>query len=265
MDILPIAFVAIALDGARPGAPAGNGGSRRVDSLVTLFGRTPRSAMFIALETTPGSGLIRLVVADPAGTTVQQRNSASLLSSRRPWPGNGAAIAARPGGVELNGIDQTFLRFARPARSGWRDGKTPLRLQLSGASAAIRALRDCEEETLRQWGVDIAARSALSRLPKPAGAGAIEWFRWQDYPDEAVRARASGTVVARVAVDPAGSVSNCTVVVGRPSRARQAHMRKSRQARSLQAGFGLRRQSGPFGLYRPDGLADAVRNEAAPI
>lgn len=220
--ILPILFVALTL-GAQgvDGAPAAPWRIERVDSRCTLsWTRSGPTTLRLALDTTPGSGLLRLVAADAAWGDQAAGKAAAmpfLLDPGGPVAGERKrAIGSFAGGsVEMSGIESSFLATFAEARSIRleKNGRTPFRLHLQDAAAAVSAFRDCEETSLREWGVDTVARAALSRLPKPAGAGAIEWFRWQEYPDEAVRAGAGGTVVARITVSRAGSPADCAVVV----------------------------------------------------
>ncbi|MGZ8979069.1 MAG: energy transducer TonB, partial [Allosphingosinicella sp.] len=221
MDLLPIAFAALALGPGTEEGPTGPWRVERADSHCTLIRQEPGARpLHLTLEMTPGTGQIRIMAADPAWSDRDAAKAAAmpfLLDPGGPVVGE----KARPvrnlagAGVELAGIDQAFLATFAEARSIRleRDGRTPFRVQLPEIAAAVSALRDCEEDSLRQWGVDTAARAALRRLPKPAGAGAITWFRWQEYPDAAVIAGASGTVVTRIAVDSAGGAKSCTVVV----------------------------------------------------
>jgi TonB family protein len=228
MNILPAALAALTLGDAAPEpAPAGPWRVERIDSRCTLIreeaGARPR---FLALETTPGSGVIRLIAADPGWSGFSPAEAAAMrfiLEPGDPVAGERVGPIRKPAGagVELNSVDWSFLGAFASAGAIRMEGKgrSPVRLELAGASSAVRALRHCEEDSLRQWGIDTGARAGLRRLPKPAGAGAISWFRWEEYPEEAVRARASGTAVARVAVDAAGRPANCSVVVsaGHPS------------------------------------------------
>lgn len=177
-------------------------------------------AQRLTLDTTPGSGLLRLAATDPAWGDQAAGKAAAmpfLLDPGGPVAGERKrALSSFAGGsVELSGIEPTFLAALAQARSIRLEekGKTPFGLGLPDAAAAVRAFRDCEESRLRDWGVDTAARAALGRLPRPAGAGAVEWFRWQEYPREAARAGVGGTAVARITVSPAGSPADCAIVV----------------------------------------------------
>jgi TonB family protein len=168
----------------------------------------------------PGAGVVRIVVTDPAWSARDSARAAAMklfldpggpveIDKVRPIP------SADGRGVEM-AEDHSFLTALASARSIRleRKGRIAFRAELPDSAGAVRALLDCEEGALREWGFDIAARAALSRLPRPAGVGAVSWFRWQDYPEEAVLARASGMVVARISVDSSGRAAACAVVVG---------------------------------------------------
>jgi TonB family protein len=228
MNLLQIAFAALTASGA--GAPEASAGSwkvERIDSQCTLFRQeTGARPTFLALQTLPGSGLIRLIVADPAWSdtaAVEAASSSVLLDNGGAVTGEKARPVHTPAGagVEMTGIDQSVLATIAAAGSIRLEGKGKTRflMKLPHAAAAVGEFRDCEAGSLREWGVDTVARAGLRRLPKPAGAGIIEWFRWQDYPHEAVRARISGTVVARIAVSVSGAATDCAVAVTSGHRA----------------------------------------------
>ena len=84
---------------------------------------------------------------------------------------------------------------------------------LTGAAAAVKALRTCENDLLKSWGVDLAT---LDRAAKPAvlagDADPSTWFGPDDYPPEVQRANLSGRVLTRVAIGPDGHVADCAVV-----------------------------------------------------
>jgi TonB family protein len=217
---LPILFAALTLGASEAeAAPTGPWRIERVDSRCTLSWRgSGPKPLLLTLDTTPGSGLIRLVAADPGWGDQAAAKAAAMPFILDPG-GPVAGEKERPissvagGSVELAGVDRSFLAAFAKARSIRleKKGKTPFRLDLPAAAAGVGAFRDCEERSLSEWGVDAAAHGALGRLPKAAGAGAVEWFRWQEYPDGA---GVSGTVVARITVSPAGSPVECAVVVG---------------------------------------------------
>ena len=173
----------------------------------------------LTLDMTPGTGLLRLRLIDSAWSEQAAAEAAGMPVSLDPGrivAGTGAkpirdSIGA---GIEIGGIEGSALAGFGTARSIGVEGgrKSRLRLALPDAAAAVEALSECEEDALRRWGIDPAARASLARLPKPTGGDSLAWFRWQDYPKQAIRERASGTVVVRVDVDADGNPARCAVV-----------------------------------------------------
>jgi TonB family protein len=222
MNLLSIVFAVLAASGAGAGeAPSGSWRVERIDSHCILLGPGPGpKPQLLTIKTTPGSGLLQLAVTDPSWSYREASRAAQMqfvldpggpVTGERAIPVRNSAGA----GVEISGIDPSFLAaFAEAASIRLEQkGKVLFRAQLSDAPAWVRAFRDCEDDSLRQWGVDVAARTALTRLPKPAGAGAIGWFRWQEFPQEASKPGTSGTTIARIAVDAAGRPASCAVAV----------------------------------------------------
>jgi hypothetical protein len=84
-------------------------------------------------------------------------------------------------------------------------------IAIDSARRAVAALRECETDALRQWGVDPVAFAAAS---EPPAGEAARFFRDTDYPSEALRAGISGMSLVRIDVDANGRVGVCTPVLG---------------------------------------------------
>ena len=221
MRILPLVAAALLGGQSVPDGPAE--GPWRVDwadaRCTLVWEESGETRRFLSLDVIPGSGLLRLRLVDSGWTDYAAAEAAAMPVSLDPG-GTVAGTGVRPirdasgGAVEIHGVEGTALAAFAAARSiGMdRDGRSVFRLRLPGAGAAVASLRKCEEDALRRWGIDPAARASLSRLPKPVGGTPLAWFRWQDYPKQAMRERASGAAVARVDVDPAGKPLRCAVV-----------------------------------------------------
>jgi TonB family protein len=219
--ILPL--VSAALIGAQPVPDGAAERSWRVDwadaRCTLIWEQSAETRRLLSLDVIPGSGLLRLRLVDSGWSDYAAAEAAGMPVSLDPG-GAVAGTGARPirnatgGGVEIHGVEDTALAAFAAARSigMGRDGRSVFRLQLPGAGAAVASLRKCEEDALRRWGIDPAARASLRRLPKPVGGSPLAWFRWQDYPKQAMRERASGAAVARVDVDPSGKPVRCAVV-----------------------------------------------------
>jgi TonB family protein len=84
-------------------------------------------------------------------------------------------------------------------------------LPLPQADKALAALRECEDDSLRSWGLDPKVIRSL-RTPVKQVESAADWLSDSDYPDQAIRDEASGSVLTRLKVDADGRVSDCLVV-----------------------------------------------------
>lgn len=94
-----------------------------------------------------------------------------------------------------------------------------VRVPLRSASAAVAALRDCENSRMRDWGIDPVAWRALKARPLPINP--TSWFTSDDYPIGAVFEGLQGDVISRLEVGPDGRVTDCTSL----NRNRPAHAR----------------------------------------
>lgn len=78
-------------------------------------------------------------------------------------------------------------------------------LPIGRMTSALAAYNKCNDSLLRLWGADPAAMIA-------PGSWSLDWFRYSDYPESAVRRRAEGRVVALIAVDTSGRATSCKIV-----------------------------------------------------
>lgn len=121
------------------------------------------------------------------------------------FKGSGRAV------VKLTKLDREFVDAFRAARAIRVETPLgPLAVPILGAGKASAALDLCVDEVLKGWGVDTVAQRSLKKLPK--NADGYGFMRGSDYPDVAVNMGKSATVVARLNVDAAGQITNCTVV-----------------------------------------------------
>lgn len=88
------------------------------------------------------------------------------------------------------------------------DGRS-VALTLPSAGRALKVLNQCETTMLKDWGVDPELdRKLTAKLSGNPG----RYFGPSSYPSEALRARASGRVVALLSVTGEGKVATCRVV-----------------------------------------------------
>jgi TonB family protein len=127
------------------------------------------------------------------------------------------------------GVDDLPDRFARSeAIALERNGRRLVEVAYPAAAQAVEALRTCSDDLMAGWGIDTAARRALSRLPQ---GNAARFITNDDYPERALRAGEEGSVVVRVRVEPDGRVGECVPISSSGSEAidrRTCHIFTSR-------------------------------------
>ncbi|WP_066821875.1 energy transducer TonB [Sphingomonas mali] len=84
-------------------------------------------------------------------------------------------------------------------------GKESVTLETGKLQPVIDAAEKCNDDLMRSWGVDLAARAA------PVGNPG-EWFTDNDYPPAAARRHVQGNAVIVLTVDPDGRVKGCRIV-----------------------------------------------------
>jgi TonB family protein len=121
--------------------------------------------------------------------------------------------------LTITELGEGFIdRFASSAVVRLQAGGRPVvQLAIPGARRAVAALRACNDDLLRSWGIDPAAP-----LNQPAKqiSGSIDS---EDYPNESSSNEEAGTVVTRFTVTAEGRVINCGVVVSSGHRRLDGH------------------------------------------
>jgi hypothetical protein len=87
---------------------------------------------------------------------------------------------------------------------------------IRSARAAVEALRTCEDQKMRAWGIDPVAWRALKSRPIPL-TPPITWFSADDYPFGFALYGIGGEVDMRVDVGTDGRPKACTLLGGKPS------------------------------------------------
>jgi Gram-negative bacterial TonB protein C-terminal len=95
-----------------------------------------------------------------------------------------------------------------------------MRVPLRSAGAAVKALRNCEDSKMRDWGMDPVAVNALKSRPSPVKS-AVSWFSTDDYPIGAIFEGLEGYSISRLLVGPDGTVTECVSL----NRNRRPHTR----------------------------------------
>jgi TonB family protein len=101
-------------------------------------------------------------------------------------------------------------------------GLSPLVLETGSLGPPFSALRQCIDELLTHWDIDVERHRSLTRKAIPAGSPA-RWITDRDYPGAALGRGEEAIVHFRLIVDPRGRVSDCRIQQSTPGEAfRQA-------------------------------------------
>lgn len=86
----------------------------------------------------------------------------------------------------------------------------PFVLDTGSMGNVFAALRQCTDELLDHWGIDIAKHRTMTRRAIPKGNPG-KWVRPEDYPREALLQGQRGLVHVRLDVDAAGQPTGCHI------------------------------------------------------
>lgn len=128
----------------------------------------------------------------PAGTT-------KMLDyvSRQPQPDGARSY-------EMSLDPDTMAQIGQATSLVIDAGKESVALETGKLQPVIDAAEKCNDDLMRSWGVDPAARAAPIGNPG-------EWFTDNDYPPKAARRRVQGNAVIVLTVDPDGRVKGCRI------------------------------------------------------
>ncbi|GAA4046630.1 energy transducer TonB [Parerythrobacter jejuensis] len=114
--------------------------------------------------------------------------------------------SAPPRGPTIQPAIEAGLSYLDIRRSG---GK-PIRFQLGPMGDPMQAMRNCTDELLMHWGIDVAAHSKLTRAAAPA-SNPGRWLTSRDYPGNLLAKGEQGIVKFRLSVDAEGKPSQCHI------------------------------------------------------
>jgi TonB family protein len=122
--------------------------------------------------------------------------------------------AQLPGGrfVSRISVDSEFLNALSPATEliiATRYGE-PLAFHLTGSDTATAALKACEGDLLKSWGVDPARFIALIPPGKPGFVDLSQYIGGDDYPRAANGA--NGEVLALLTIGLDGKITGCRTI-----------------------------------------------------
>lgn len=162
----------------------------------------------------PGDRTVNVAWIDP-GWTDSSRPRAPVLylkpsNVRLTW----ATYNVLPQGIFAPKLSHLFLnQLAGATALGLQDGNSTVQeIPFPEAASTIRALRECNDNALRTWGVDPSFLTSLREVPRPIGDPKL-WLSSDDYPASALRAEAEGVVVAKLTIGPNGRVADCATAV----------------------------------------------------
>ena len=137
------------------------------------------------------------LVLEPAGEPIRTQAYTSRMA-------NGDRV------ILLPWLGSTFVdRFEQTTRLRLvRGNRTIVDLAYPIAESAVRALRRCFEQTLAEWGIDMAARASLQSMPTATSVP----FDDGDYPSAALRENAQGVTIVRLTIGTNGRISDCAII-----------------------------------------------------
>jgi TonB family protein len=106
-------------------------------------------------------------------------------------------------------IDQAFVSaFGEASTLSIRADRDALTLSTGKMKPVMDALKKCDDDLFKRWGVDPAAQAVALQGSKP-----VSWFPNSSYPAEAKRRGATGRTVIVLTVSPQGRATACRAVV----------------------------------------------------
>ncbi|HZG09469.1 MAG TPA: energy transducer TonB [Allosphingosinicella sp.] len=212
MNSLILAVAAIAAAAPPGGASGGGWRTEMVEGRCAVAGALGGAGAKAVLQRLPGNPAAGLTLSGPGWparwSRVVLQPSGRALNPLRQGAGAGGAV------VEHWSEEATFLKdlAASEAIVLERSGKAPLRLALTGPADAVAALEACEDARLHEWSGDPAALRGLRAAPQPRQPIPL-YVKADDYPPEALRSGASGTVTMLLGIGADGRVASCKTVV----------------------------------------------------
>jgi TonB family protein len=166
-----------------------------------------------AMRTVPGSFTASLRLVRLGDESLPRRvSSIAVQPSGQSWDVTASSEVLRNGMpvLALSSLPDTFWdALAGATELQLRDGTQVRRsIPLTRPAAAVRGLRRCVSDALREWGVDEAGLRALQRRPETSNAYGLTPG---DYPSSALRTGRSGRVLVRIAVNADGRATDCAV------------------------------------------------------
>lgn len=178
----------------------------------------PTGAEEVTIERTPGGEETQLLVTLQAGPKLGEGH---FLNATIGMDSGRTFLADIDLAVDSDGRSKLYLDSPDPAFIDNLSGTTALntsygrnknaRVPVQVPAKLIATLRECEDTTMHEWGIDPRAWRSLKSRPLPT-EHVKERFHGLDYPADALAANVEADAVIRLDVAPDGSVTNCGMV-----------------------------------------------------
>ena len=181
-------------------------------------------ARAFVLRRVPGSDRSDLITIDPspaiASPPSRREISIRLTPSGEVLEGSVVRAGRVDNGnmvMEMNGGDDLLDRFAEStAIEVAAGGRSHFRMSYPLPTAALAALRECEDDALRGWGIDSALIAGVKTRPRQTNRQLITS---DDYPPDSVLAHAEGVALVRLIINTDGRAEDCAIVASSGSEA----------------------------------------------
>jgi len=187
--------------------------------ICTLKQHGPFEEATVTIERTPGGEETELEITLPAGTrlvkghfldaSIQTDSGHTFVADISVW----TRREDRKPQLYVDSPDPAFIEYLAGANSlevSHPKMKT-VSVPIHVPAKIVATLRECEDTTMREWGIDPLAWRSLQSRPLPA-EHVRERFNNLDYPADALAANVEADAVVRLDVAPNGSVTNCGMV-----------------------------------------------------
>jgi len=178
----------------------------------------PAGAEEVMIERTPGGEETQLLVTLQPGPTLDKGHALDAVVK---VDSGRAFLADITLSVDGDSRSKLYLDFSDPAfidnlpataALSISYGKNKIvRVPIHVPAKLVATLRECEDTTMGEWGIDPLAWRSLRSRPLPA-EHVKERFRDLDYPADALAANVEADAVIRLDVAPNGSVTDCGMI-----------------------------------------------------
>lgn len=218
LQALPPPTLPPTLPAAPPRQPAQHWTVDRSDNacLLTREYGTPDATAAIGFNAQPLGQSVQVILLTPGSAAASRFDHALLVlePSGRSFDGLLVSYALKEREQTLGtlSVDADIAEELRATShvAVERKGAPRLRFAVPGIGKAFAALRTCQDDLLRGWGVDPGERDRVRT--EAHGANPAAWVRSADYPAAALRAHVQGVSSILWAVGLDGRVAACRVV-----------------------------------------------------